>query len=401
MTTLTINLPKPHTAQLGIKRDCKRFNVVDCGRRFGKTTLGVDFTTPILEGWPIGWFSPTYKMMIETWREANNIYHKVIKRKSVQEKRIELITGGVLEMWSLDNPDAARGRKYKRVIIDEAAMVAKLQEAWQAAIRPTLTDYQGDAFFLSTPKGHNFFKALFDYGNDPARKDWQSWQLPTSSNPFINPDEIEAARLELPERIFRQEYLAEFIEDAGVFRGVLDCAIAEESKPLEGHRYVFGVDWGKFEDFTVIAVMDVTTHQMAHISRFNQIDYNYQAERLKALYGRYRPVRIQAESNAMGEPIIDQLRSEGLPVRPFTTTNQSKATIINALALAFEQQDIKILADPVLIAELQAFEATRLPSGLLRYAAPEGYHDDTVMALAMAWDAIPEPITMTVNPFFG
>ena len=74
-----------------------------------------------------------------------------------------------------------------------------------------------------------------------------------------------------------------------------------------------------------------------------------------------------------------------MPVQPFTTTNASKQQAIDALALAFERQDITIIPDPVLIGELQAFEAKRLPSGMLRYQAPEGMHDDTVIALALAW----------------
>lgn len=80
--------------------------------------------------------------------------------KSEQEKRLELIGGGVIEMWSLDTPDAARGRKYRAVAVDEAAMIAKLQNAWQNAIRPTLTDYRGEAWFLSTLKSMNYSRCF-------------------------------------------------------------------------------------------------------------------------------------------------------------------------------------------------------------------------------------------------
>ena len=402
MKTITLKLPKPHSQQQRIKAEASRFNVVDCGRRFGKTTLGIDMTTPALHGYPIGWFSPTYKMMLEVWRDTSNIFQPVTKRANSQERRIELITDGIVEMWSLDNPDAARGRKYKRVIIDEAAMVPKLQEAWQASIRPTLTDYQGDAYFFSTPKGHNFFKTLYDYGNDPLRQDWRCWQLPTAANPFIKSEEIEAARQELPERIFRQEYLAEFIEDAGVFRGVMDCATAtEQTEPINGHEYIFGVDWGKLQDFTVITVIDANTSEIVCIERFNQIDYIIQMGKLKRLYEQFRPYSIIAERNAIGEPIIETLQREGLPVQPFVTTNQSKALAIEALQLAFERKDIKIIPDSVLIAELQAFEGTRLPSGMMRYAAPEGYHDDCVISLALAWQGalVPAPAGVTISDF--
>ena len=90
----------------------------------------------------------------------------------------------------------------------------------------------------------------------------------------------------------------------------------------------------------------------------------------------------------MGEPLIEQLQQDGLPVTPFVTTNATKAAAIEALSLAFERGEIEILNDPALIGELQAYEAKRLPSGLLRYGAPEGMHDDCVMALALAWQAV-------------
>jgi hypothetical protein len=101
----------------------------------------------------------------------------------------------------------------------------------------------------------------------------------------------------------------------------------------------------------------------------------------------------------MGEPLIEQLQRQGLPVQPFITTNATKAAAIDALSLAFERGELTILSDPVLVGELQAYEAQRLPSGMLRYTAPEGMHDDTVISLALAWQAasVPPPAGQTVD----
>ncbi|MCB0246697.1 MAG: hypothetical protein KDI12_25020, partial [Anaerolineae bacterium] len=148
------------------------------------------------------------------------------------------------------------------------------------------------------------------------------------------------------------------------------------------------VDWGKHNDFTVLAVVDMQTNELCYLDRFNQIDYAVQTSRLKALASRFQPVTIIAESNAMGEPIIEQLQRDGLPVQAFKTTNATKTAVIDALAMAFEQGAIRILNDPVLVGELQAYEMERLPSGMLRYSAPEGMHDDTVIALALAWSGV-------------
>ncbi len=207
----------PHQAQTQIIDSHARFNVLACGRRFGKTALGIELAERVaLQGQPVGWFSPTYKFLSEAWRDIKLSLAPVTRFKSETEHRLELIDGGVLECWSLDDPDAGRGRKYARVIVDEAAMVRQLEDAWSESIRPTLTDLEGDAWFMSTPKGFNYFHTLFERGRDPESPQYASWQMPSSSNPYLPPAELEAARAELPERVFRQEYEASFVDDASM-----------------------------------------------------------------------------------------------------------------------------------------------------------------------------------------
>jgi hypothetical protein len=388
MPTIKLTLPRPHPAQMQVKREARRFNVLDCGRRFGKTTLGIDvLVPPALAGYPVAFFSPTYKMLADVWRDMSFALQPVTQRISVQEHRIELVTGGVLDMWSLDDANAGRGRKYKRVVIDEAAMVAKLEEAWNAAIRPTLTDYQGDAWFLSTPKGYNFFRTIFAWGQDAAYPEWRSWQMPTSANPFISATEIEAARQGSPERYFAQEYEAIFLQDGGgVFRRVAEAATAErQEQALEGHQYVIGVDWGRTNDATVFKVIDVTLREECYSDRMLQTDFRTQLTRLQALAERFGQPAIVGEYNSIGGPQVEALQNMGLAVQPFTTTNATKAKIIDMLALAFERGELKILNDPLTVTELQAYESERLPSGLIRYGAPDGMHDDAVIALCLAW----------------
>jgi len=275
----------------------------------------------------------------------------------------------------------ARGRKYKAVVIDEAAMIRHLKDAWTAAIRPTLADLEGRAWFLSTPKGRNFFWQL--YRKEGA--EWMRWQMSTFSNPVISPDEIGAMKEDLPERIYLQEIEAQFVEDGGgVFRKVRE-AVREDLGPMPESHIVIGVDWGKLNDFTVFTVFDAAQGAVLSIDRSNKVDYHVQVQRLKALCDKWKPRVIVAESNSMGEPIIEQLRRDGLPVRPFLTTASSKAEAIESLSLAFEQGSIHIPNDYTLIQELEAYEMERLPSGNIRYNAPSGLHDDMVMSLALAF----------------
>jgi hypothetical protein len=289
----------------------------------------------------------------------------VITSRNNAEYRLELRGGGSMTMFSLDGEvgDTTRGRAFNTVIVDEAAIVRELRKVWESAIRPTLTDHRGTAWFLSTPRGINNFKTFFDRGMDPEREDWKAWQMPTATNPHIAPDEIEAARLDMTEAAFNQEYLALFVNwEGSVFRSVMECATAERREaPEAGHEYVIGADWGRSTDYTVFIVIDTKAQCMVDMDRSNRVDYAVQRGRLQALYDRWKPSMIIAEQNSIGQPIIEELHRANLPVRGFTTTNTSKAQAIEALALAFEKRTIRILPDPVLLGELQSFAAEQTP----------------------------------------
>lgn len=386
-----------HRGQQAIIATAGRFNPVACGRRFGKTTMGLAlafYGAPhcpggLAKGYDVGWFAPTYKLLDEAWRGAKMVLRASIIRADSQQRRIELTTGGALDFWTLEKPDAGRGRKYGLAIVDEAAMARNLEEAWNAAIRPTLTDYQGGAWFFSTPKGRNFFWQLHQRGDNPDRwQDWASHHAPTISNPHIDPEEVEAARLSLPERIFAQEYLAQFLDDGGgVFRGVMDSVDYSPAPAAPPSGVVIGVDWGRHNDFTALVALDTVNGRVLNVDRFTGIDYGLQLARLRAFRLRFPNSNIIAESNSMGGPLIESLQREQMPIRAFDTTAQSKRDAIESLSLAFEQRQITLPNEPWLIDELLAYEQERLPGGLLRYNAPPGGHDDGVMALAIAWSA--------------
>lgn len=373
--------------------------VLSMGRRWGKTVLGG--TTAIAcaaRGARVAWVVPTYKNGRPLWRWADRIVQPLKRSRAVlvnqAERTMEFQGGGGVAIYSMDNPDSILGEAFHLVIIDEAARIA--EAVWTDAIMPTLADYGGRAILISTPKGKNWFWQEWLRGQDEGRDDIKSWQAPSADNP--NPRIQRAAELvkdRVPERTYQQEWLAQFVEDGSVFRYVREAAYDEASKPIqaqqgpiEGHAYVIGCDWGKVEDYTVFAVVDATARRLAYLDRSNKVDYIVQRGRLAALCERWKPGAVIAESNSMGMPIIEALAREHIPVRPFTTTNATKAAIIDALALAFEQRTIVIPNNPILIGELQAYEATKTALGLPKYSAPEGMHDDCVMALALAWSGL-------------
>ena len=393
-----------HPGQLRLIAEKKRFNVACCARRFGKTLFGLEqiLFEPggALDGRPVAWFAPTYQLLLEVWKDAERSLRPVTRKANKTENRIELITGGTVDFWTLQDDSAGRGRKYTRIVIDEAAHARYLQDAWERAIAPTLTDYQGEAWFISTPAGHNYFHHLFSLAQ--TAPDWQSWQLPTSVNPHIPADEIDNMRALLPERVFRQEYLAEFIADgAGVFRGIDRAPVCEWlDRAHSAYRYVIGVDWGRHNDFTVFVVLDHAA-RLVHLDRFTDIGYELQVGRLKSLWERFNRCPVLAESNSMGGPLIERLQRDNVSVRPFNTTQASKSEAIESLALALENGQISLADDTrlnVLKRELIAYDQERLPSGMIRYGAPKGQHDDCVMALAIAWSGAKVPALSIDTP---
>ena len=284
---------------------------------------------------------------------------------------------------SADNPDSLRGEGLDYVVIDECAFVP--ESAWTEALRPALSDREGHAIFISTPKRRNWFFRLWQQGfaND---KEWQSWQFPTVANPHINPDEIEAARKTLPSDIFRQEYLAEFLEGEGaVFRNIMACMNAPDPPGKhEGHQIVAGVDWAKQNDYTAISIGCRDCHVEIARDRQNKVDYAFQVKRLAEMIQRYNVQRVMVELNSIGEPNFESLQRMGLPVIGFQTTATSKPPLIENLALALQSAEWQFQADRIWTGELEAYEMKVNPvTNRTTYSAPEGMHDDTVVARAL------------------
>lgn len=375
-----------HAGQLHIIENQRRFNVIAAGRRFGKTVVAIQALKEYAaQGKRIWWTAQTYKAVNKVWRELSTHYKHERVDKTMKE--IHLSNGGYIGVRSLNEYDNLRSEGLEVVFIDEAAFVSP--NAWYDVLQAMLLDGGKDsiAWFMCNPKGLNWFYDLYALGNDDNEPDWVSFHFTSYDNPRIPPEEIDAIKRRTPARKFQEEYLAEFVDaDGAVFRNVRTCATVQpQSEPVQGHNYVFAVDWGRDNDFTVIAIMDTTTAELVAIERFNQIDYTLQQTRLKSAYERWKPDIIIAESNAMGQPNIDALRRDGLPVRAFNTNQKSKASIIEGLALAFETEQIHIINHPVLVHELVSYEQKRTEGGAFKFSAPEGQHDDTVMALAIAW----------------
>lgn len=400
-TKPTIRLPYPHTGQQYVLRNRQRFTWLAAGRRWRKTTMALHtvFDT-VFAGGTVIWGAPTYDQVFTSWEEHQRAARGVAH---FNQSRMTMSLGrGSVLFRSLDNPDNARSKTAHGIVLDEAADIATT--AWNEALRPMLMDTDGWLLAIGSPKGRNWFWQEWHKAHSGQVADSCAFQAPTLGvkitgngiercphpleNPHIAFTEIEHLYATMPDRVFRQEILAEFVEDGGgVFRGVRGCVTTDSLPPIDS-QYVIGADWGRSQDYTVFTVIDVARMRVVAIDRSNLVDYAVQRGRLRALWERYGQCAIIAESNSMGQPIIEQLAREGLRLRPFVTTNATKSAIIEGLSLAIERKQITLPDHAILINELEAYESQILPSGLTRYSAPDGMHDDCVMSLAIGWSGV-------------
>lgn len=382
---VSVRLHKLHPGQRRIADHPARFRVVMCGRRFGKSALGIRLVCDAaLQGQPVGWFAPSYKLALEAWRELVDRLKPVTSRVSEQDKRLELVTGGVIEVWTMDGPDPARGRKYALVVIDEAGVAKDLLEVWQQAIRPTLVDLGGRALILGTPKGRRHgFVALFTRGMAPDEPDWESFRASTLENPYIPAEEVEAARKELPPEVFQQEFEGIPTDDGANPFGIE--AIRKAVGPLsENTPVVFGVDLARSIDYTVVIGLDAW-RKVALVERW-QAPWAVTKEKIVQLVGKTPAV---VDATGVGDAIVADLQLMGVDVAPHVFTMSSKLRLMQRLIASFQAGELQIPAG-WLPQELETFEFTYTATGV-RYEAPKGYHDDGVMALGLAlygWDRV-------------
>jgi hypothetical protein len=384
-------LPTLHPAQQAVFDSRARFRVVVCGRRWGKTELGKALVLARLSAGDqrVWWLAPTRTMASQVWRDLKrHLDQRDDLSIDVSERHVEFDAGGWLDIRSTHTPDYLRGAGLDFAVMDEAAFMKPT--VWPEVVRPMLLDRRGGALFISTPNGHNWFYDVYRHAlEDP---EWATFHYPTSSSPLIDPADLAAIRASTIERIWRQEYEAEFIDGSGqVFRHLREAATASPSAPECVVHAVAGVDWGREGDYTAVVVLDAETRTMLDIDRFHQVGWELQRSRLTALCARWNVQTVLAEANSIGSVNIEALERDGLPIVPFTMTSRSKPPLIDALALALETGQLRLLPDEVLLHELAAYRMRRSPSGLWQYSAPSGGHDDCVIALALAWRAAQQP----------
>lgn len=373
-----------HTKQLQIFQDRHRFKVVACGRRFGKTTLCaiVIVLKALSKSDQVLWIvSPTFPQTMYMWRKIKRIIPKKFIRDIKEgEKFIEIVNGSTIWAKSGDNPDGLVGEGLDFCAIDEAARCK--EEVWEV-LRPSLSDKGGECWFLSTPKGKNWFYHM--YMKERAEPElYKSFCFPTHDNPILPLSEIDSMKSETPELVYQQEILARFIDGGGVvFRNLRNCLGAMPAGPEPSHSYVIGIDLGKHQDWTVLAVGDMTNNNIVMLDRFNRLDWVYQKERIKDVVKQYNNATVILDTTGLGDTIYDDLTTDGIGITPYKFTNATKNLLISNLMRTMDNGLVQLPDDKDLVGEFESYEFDTTDSGLIRYGAPRGMHDDIVTAVAL------------------
>lgn len=339
-----------HPSQSLIAQDKHRFRVVNCGRRFGKTSLAVlEMVAKAIYGndRQICYIAPTYQQARDiAWQELKKVAQPAINK--VNESRLEITLnttlGGIstISLRGWESIETLRGQRFDFIVVDEIASMRNWLVNWQEVIRPTLTDTQGEAIFISTPKGFNHFYDL--YNLQDKDKDYKSFHFTSYENPHIPKEEIEKAKKELTEDRFSQEYLADFRKTEGLVYKEFDrdkhvyTDKDEEDDPIYPTKTFGGVDFG----FTNPAA--VLTIKKDGDARYYVANEWYKTQQTDAQIADYVAALQWNEcypdpENAGG---IEELKRRGVNVRDVIKGKDSVKNGINSVRELFKSNRLYI-----------------------------------------------------------
>lgn len=391
---IPITLYTPHHNQETIHRSIEnepyKYYVLDIGRQFGKSLLATNqclrwgLNKKIFGVVDIAWVSPIYN-------QANKVYESIVKafahapfifkKKDAQKLKIEFYNGSTIQFFSAERYDNIRGFTFDYLVIDEFAFID--EQAWTEVLRATVLVKGKKVLLISTPKGKNHFFSLFNL--DGVNPQYKSFRMTSYDNPKINPQEIDDAKATLPEHVFRQEYLAEFIDGgAALFTGL----IFQDSQPSENN--FAGIDVGRADDYTVLTIYN-DEGKMFYCERWRQMEWAAIVKNIRDALIDNKVREADIEVNSIGDAIYDMLKAElsitSVAINPFVTTSKSKQDIVEQLMVANQNKEISVVPKDWLKKEFEMFTYDYNPkTRTIKYSAPNGFHDDGVMSSAIGYN---------------
>lgn len=361
-----------------------RFTVTDASTKSGKTYSHIYwlFKEAHQPGYKRGdnfwWIAPIYAQAeIAFNRMARRVIGNSLYKVNHSKLRITTPLGTIIHFKSAENPDHLYGEDVYACVMDE---YTRMKEAAWHAIRSTLTHTKGKCKFIGNARGNrNWGYKLGQRAKGDTSGEWSYFKITAYDAVdagILDLEEIESAKRDLPERVFRELYLAEASEEGSCPFGlnhIERCIKPLSNKPVKW----FGVDLAKSYDFTVIIGLD-EDGMIAHYERF-QMDWTMTKARIIQVVGN---TPCMVDSTGVGDPIVEDLQAVCMQLYGFKFDSFSKQKLIEGLIMAVQAGETSIL-DNEHRYEMEQFEYV-YSQRAVRYAAPDGEHDDTVIAHALA-----------------
>jgi hypothetical protein len=397
----------PHKGQKEVLL-CQNREVIICaGRRWGKSKVSgyivvksflqalADVKAGKRTSYKIWIVAPTYELTKKVFEYVTTFilafdksFGQFISGGEGRPYQLKMSENVWIQCKSTTEPIGLLGEELDLIIIDEAAKIP--QRIYNEYIYPTTLAKSRECkvYIISTPHGKNWFSDLFRMLAEKG----SAFHYTTLDGVETDPIQLEEIKKRTPELLFRELYMAEFVDEAGtVFRN-LDRTIVpyKEQGALRGHWYVMGVDLGTVNDYTVLTVIDRETNEIVHVDRFKGIDYPTQKDMIRLRAWNYNNARVIIDATGVGKPIYEDLRQAGVFVEDFTFSGKTKEELVGKLIVFIDEMYLRIPNIGWLIDELKAFEykyindKTGEPLKNIQYGAPQGYHDDGVVSLGLA-----------------
>lgn len=366
-----------HPGQMQVYMSKARFKVVVAGRRWGKTacarTLIIQMSK--IRKRKIWYVAPTYRMAKQImWRDLlDTLPRSWIRKVNETTMSITLVNKTVIELKGADKADSLRGVGIHYLVLDEFQDMS--EDTWTKVLRPTLADTGGHALFLGTPKSFNNLHTVFMNGQDKKKNPtWESWQFPTITSPFIPKSEIEAARRDMDEKSFRQEFMASFETMAGRVYYPFDRAIHVGNYPFNPHLPIWvGQDFN-IDPMSTVIMQPQPSGEVWIVDELILFGSNTQetCEELERRYWRqaknitvYPDPAGSHRQHARGETDLDVFRDKGFKKIKHRKKHPAIADRVNAVNRMLRAADgtVKIRVNKICKFTIDGFEQTIYKKG--------------------------------------
>lgn len=359
--------------------------VVVAGRQVGKTLLAMNMAIKWCIDNPyivVYWVSPTNT-------QADKVY-KSIKEAIIHTGIIKSVKGGKgdteiifknkskILFRSAESEDSLRGESVDYLILDEGAFIKK--STLDSILIPMLSVKGKKLFVITTPKSKNWVYDMWLRGYDEPKS--KSFRFKTQDSPFANQDFIDDCKLRYTDKIFKQEFEAEFVDSASVFNNLNELMVLPRVGPITSRQYYAGVDIGLINDASVLTIVDSNGH-MVDYYRWDNIQSPELIQNIIEANNKWKFRKILIENNNQGLVIFQELKRKINNIEEFNTNSKSKPELINKLIHLFNTKSIRLIIDEYFRIELEAFIFIQ-KDGKIKFQADSGFHDDCVMSLAMA-----------------